>query len=194
MDPQSEKLATTLEEALLGVLEETSPPLDLTLPGGVTTKVCFKRIPDYKKQILRTQAAAWVEDARRRAEAQFGELEIREGQVMWEELRDARWEILLIQAAMRDATNTEKPAATLRTLELGGSSDLFQHLGIKYREFEQGLDVDAVTGEQIQDVIEIIKKNDLSLVELWQRFGFATLAGCLLFLVGQQTESATKKS
>ena len=186
-------LTETLSAALLGALDDPSPPLEIKLPQGRTVRVCFRRVSDRRKQLLRARAVAWVEQARRAAEADDG-VEIRDAQAVWEEIRDARWELLLIHAALRDPDDPDREPISLRDFELAATSDLIEHLGIKYREFERGLDVDEMTGEQIQEVIEELKKKPLSLVGLWQQYGFATLAACLLTLVSQLPESETQKS
>ena len=186
-------LSEALSGALLGALDDPSPPLEVKLASGRTIRVCFRRVSDRRKQLLRAKAVAWVEQARRAAEAEDG-VEIRDAQAVWEEIRDARWELLLLHAALRDPDDPDKEPISLRDFELAATSDLIETLGIKYREFERGLDIDQITPQQIEDVIEELKKKPLSLVELWQQYGFAILAASLLTLVSQLPESETKKS
>lgn len=186
-------LADQLSDVLLGSLDEPSPPVEVRLAGGRTLTVCFRRLSDRRKQILRARAMAWVEQTRRAVEEEAG-AEIRDAQASWEEIREARWELLIVHAAMRRPDDPDQEAMSLRDFELAATSDLIHYLSTKYKEFEEGLDVDAVTPERIQEAIEEIKKNDLSLVELWQQYGFAMLAGCLLTLAAQPETSETKRS
>lgn len=187
------ELSDQLSDALLGALDEPSPPLEIKLPGGRTINVCLRRVSERRKQLLRAKAMAWAEQARQQVEKETG-VEIRDAQASWEEIREARWELLLVHAALRKPDAPDEEAIGIRDFELVATSDLIQHISLKYQEFEQGLDVDAVTPEGIKQAIEDIKKNDLSLLELWQRFGFSTLAACLLTLANQPVESETPKS
>ena len=186
-------LAERLECELLGDGRRVSPPLDVKR-GAKTIPVRFVQLSDHRKQMLRIEAMGWVESMRKRVEGKYRTEEIRDGQVVWEELREARWNALIVHAATRKAADLDTAAFTEHEMEESGSSDLIGFLGAKYHDFEDEWDPDQITAESIEAITDLLKKNALSLPELWRRCGFATLSACLLSLAGQVVRLETELS
>lgn len=189
----AEKLLERLDVEMLGDGRRVSPVIEVK-NGGRTHKVRFIQLADHRKQLLRVEAMGWVEDTRRRIERKYSMEEIREGQVAWEDLRGARWNMLIIQAATRKADDVEQEAFSLREIEEGGASDLLGYLGAKYNDFEDEWSSDKVTPEEIDAVIDLLKKNEVSLPVLWAQCGFAMLSACLLTMADRLATLETEQS
>jgi hypothetical protein len=183
------KLAEHLDNEILGHGIRVSPPLRVG-----DKEVVLVHLSDHRKQMLRIEAMAWVESMRRRVEQKIGSAEIRDAQVAWEELRGARWNAMMVQAATRKADDPEKHAFTMRELEEQGSSDIIGLIGAKYHDFEDEWDPDQVTPEILEATIELLKKNEVDLPVLWGQCGFATLSACLLTMGARLEKLETEQS
>ena len=72
-------------------------------------------------------------------------------------------------------------------------SDLHNFLGNKYSEFESSVSPDAATEEQIEALVEAVKKN-VNLALLWTEFGSLTALRCVQYLVLELERFQTEQS
>jgi hypothetical protein len=163
------------------------------LRGQPEKWVVFIELSQFAKDLLYVQAVsevqAWVHQSAEKAG------------VPWEDasqeldsLRKNRFGLLMLHASMKLPDDTTKEAFPLTTLEQKLGAEMYKSLVAKLVEFEQGLDPDNLTAEDIEAFVEDVKKNELGPAELWGFYGTPTVLASLLFLVSQQETSQTERS
>jgi len=179
-----------LEQALTAELA-LSPIIDVPLPGGKVVKARFRELTQQRKDWLRVEALAWVEERRKAVEEEFG-VQIRDAEEEWAQLRNNRWDLIMLHAALRDVETPDVEACSLTVLEARLDPGTRVYLRSKYFEWEAGLDPSNVTQDEVEAFIEDVKKNGLSPIACWQRYGSAVLWSSLLTLVERLQTSPTE--
>lgn len=170
-----------------------SPPFDLKLGNGQTVSVRFRELSDLTKGELRLQAIGWVETRRRAVESEIGH-ELRDIQAELEAERCRRWDLLLVHAALVDAENPEQEACSLMIMEHRLDPTARVYLSTKYQEFEESVDPNKVTPEMVEELVEELKKKQLSPTVCWRRYGSAALWSCLHYMADQLLKSQGEQS
>jgi hypothetical protein len=176
----SERVIGCLEAALSAELL-VSPPIDVPLPGGKVVKAVFRELTQQRKDWLRVEALSWVEERRRVVEEQIGNV-IRDAEEEWNQLRNNRWDLIMLHAALRDPDHTDNEACSLQVLEARLDPQTRIYLSAKYFEWESGFDPSNVNQEEVEAFIDDLKKNSLSPLACWQKYGSAVLWNSVLIL------------
>lgn len=188
--PEPKKKVIDLDVAL-----QMDPPLSPVVEfpyNGQTVGVVFRIVPDPEKDLLRLSAEEFLaaERAKRTHDGQ-----------PWEERAEAttasvqtnRWDLLVIHAAARKASNPEFPAATLGWIEKL-PSHLQAYLGEAYATYESTFSPDIADDETVETCIELVKKNAVVEGSLWTLFGSLTLESSLRTMVARCYGSPTESS
>lgn len=168
-------------EAALSADLLVSPPIDIPLPDGKKVQAVFRELTQQRKDWLRVEAMGWVEERRRAVEETIGGA-IRDAEEEWNQLRNNRWDLVMLHAALRDPANPENEACSLQVLEARLDPQTRIYLSAKYFEWESGFDPSNVSQEEVEAFITDLKKNKLSPVECWQKYGSAVLWSSVLIL------------
>ena len=197
---------TSLEAALRGVRRDNalktsagSEPLISPVVSykghGLEFEVVFRELSEGYKQKIRYQAISDVERLRREHEEATG-VEWRDADRAIEDLRTNMWDRMLLSEAMRNPEDPTQPAADWFWIEQKLPSEVVNYLMAKYREWETEISPDSITGAQIEEFVESLKKNsdDLTPLSLWQQHGSAILWASLLYMAGQLATSQTVSS
>jgi hypothetical protein len=159
-----------------------SPPIDIPLPGGRVVKGVFRELTQQRKDWLRVEALGWVEERRKAVEDQIGG-PIRDADTEWDQLRNNRWDLLMLHAALRDPANTDNEACSLVVLEARLDPQTRVYLSAKYFEWESGFDPSNVSAEEVEAFINDIKKNKAGPLACWQRYGSAVAWNSIFTLI-----------
>lgn len=181
-DPKSDPVPDL--EALLSLEPILSDPIKVEF-GGQSAYVMLREVPNDMKNRLKAAAIQHVEDDRVRREKESGN-EWREVSTDLDVLKAEEQDLRILHAAMLDP-KTKGPAVSLETLRFHLGSNLQEHLGQKYAEFEQGINPDGATEELIESLIEDVKKN-ADLAWLWTQYGSLTALRCVQYLVARQEQ------
>lgn len=170
-----------------------SPPFRVRLRKTEPRWVVFVELSQVMKDRLYIQAISEVQAEIAQSAAASGSEWVDVSQEL-DSLRKNRLGILMLQAAMRDPKDTDKEAFTRSQLEQRLSTEEYNSLALRMKEFEFGLDPDNITAEDIERFEEDLKKNELGPKELWGFYGTSMLLAYIIFSASQHETSPTEPS